>query len=90
MNKSKHEFIAQIDTARLLVATLPFDSEVALILLNELPTELDVQTRGAVRHAQRTVSTLGNAPGSAQVALARFALARVVVLLERELDSAGP
>ncbi len=90
MNKSKHELTAQIDLARYLVATLPFDTEAACILLNELPTDLDVQTRGAVRHAQRSVSALGNAAGNSQVALARFALARVVVLLERELDSAGP
>ena len=53
------------------------------MMLNDIPTDVDIQLRGAVRHAQQMV--LASKDGSsARIAVARFALARVVTLLEAE------
>ena len=74
---------ALLDVARQLVVQRKFDVEVVLTLLSNLPgDELDLQTRGAVKHA-RMVTVAAIEGGTSRTAVARFALARVVVLLEK-------
>ena len=76
---------ALIDVAHSLIAQRRFDAEVMLALLSKLPVdELDFQTRGAIKHAQ--ISAVAAQDGSSQTAIARFALARVVMLLEEHLN----
>ncbi len=76
---------ALLDVARDLVAQRQFDIEVVQKLLSEMPSgDLALQARGAIRHAQLVVAAAGDGSIS-RVAVARFALARVVVLLEQEL-----
>ena len=61
------------------------DMEELLTVLANLPMDdLDVQTRGAVQHA-RMVATAGQDRNDGQTAVARFALARVIVLLEQHV-----
>ena len=78
---------AMLAIAQDVVTADHFDAEQALRLIAALPTdELDLQTRGAIRHAQLLAA---NAPGddSSRDAVARFALARVVVMLEQHLEN---
>ena len=49
-----------------------------------LEEDLDVQAQGAIRHA-RMVAMIAQDGSTAHVAVARFALARVVVLLEKHV-----
>ena len=80
---------ALLDAARHTMAQHPLDMEELLMLLANMPTDdLDVQTRGAVQHA-RLVATAGRNGKSSHTAVARFALARVIVLLEHYLPVAG-
>ena len=81
---------ALLDAARDLVARRYFDVEQVLQLLSlltHLPIdELDLQTRGAVKHAEMTgAAALKGGPGL--TAVSRVALARVVVLLEKHVES---
>ena len=77
---------ALVDVAHDIVARRQFDAEVVLTLLSKLPgDELDIQTRGAIKHAQIVAVAAGNG-GVGSTAIARFALARVVVLLEEHLE----
>ncbi len=80
---------ALLDLARDLVARREFDVEVVLTLLSKLPgDDLDLQTRGAVKHALIAGATALDG-GVGHTAVARFALARVVVLLEKHVDDEG-
>ena len=74
-----------LDVARDLTSQNPLDTEVVLELLDTMPFEyLDAQTRSAVTHARFALATaLSGDPD--QIAASRFALARVVVLLERRV-----
>ena len=73
-----------LDVARNLVAQRKFDVEVVLTVLSKLPgDDLNLQTRGAVKHAQ-IVAVAARDGGVGHTAIARFALARVVALLESD------
>ncbi len=77
---------ALLDVARDLIAQRRFDAEAVLTLLAKLPADkFDVQVRGAIKHARISAAAAG-AGGSSRTAVARFALARVVVLLEVIVD----
>ena len=59
------------------------------MLLSNLPVdELDVQARGAVQHARLVILARQSGVSSAHTAIARFALARVIVSLEQHLEGA--
>ncbi len=77
--------VALLAIAQEIVAEPYLDVEKVLRLLAALPVEeLDLQTRGAVRHAQlMAVSAQGSS--TKRDAVARFALHRVVVLLEQHV-----
>lgn len=76
---------ALLEVARDLAAQDQFDADVALKLLERLQlADLDVQAHGAVTHA-RLVATTALSERSSRDAVARFALARVVTLLERHV-----
>ena len=71
-----------LDIARDLTAQDRFDADVALKLLEHLQlADLDVQSHGAITHA-RLVATTALGENSSRTAVARFALARVVTVLE--------
>ena len=71
---------ALIDCAHDLVAQRSFDTAAVLTLLSQLPgDELDLQICGAIKHAQITATAAGE---GGRTVVARFALARVVTLLE--------
>ena len=77
---------ALLDVARDLTAQECFDADVALKLLERLQlADLDVQVHGAVTHA-RLVATTALSDSSSRDAVARFALAKVVTLLERHME----
>ena len=74
-----------LDVARNLIRRQSQDVEKMLMLLANLPTdEVDVQARGAIAHA-RTLMALALNGTTSHVAIARFALARVIVLLEKHV-----
>ena len=74
-----------LDIARDLMTQRHPDIEELLTVLANLPVDdLDVQTRGAVQHA-RMVATAGQGRNDGQTAVARFALARVIVLIEQHV-----
>ena len=86
MPPSKTLISAQIKNARDLIATHPFDGEAALAMLSAVPTDLDLQIRGSIRHAQHVITDASD-QSSARVALARYALARVVTLLQQHVST---
>ena len=76
---------ALLDVARGLVAQRSFDVEDVLKLLSRLPLDdVDVQVRGAIKHAQLTAEA-AKCGGVGLIVVARFALAHVVTLLEAEV-----
>ena len=76
---------ALLDVAHDLIAQRRFDAGAVLMLLSKLPSDkFDVQTCGAIKHAQLTAAGAG---GSSRTAVARFALARVVMLLEAAVEA---
>lgn len=78
---------ALLDVAHDLVAQRSFDVAVVLTLLSKLPSdEVDVQVRGAIKHAQLAAVAAGNG-GMGLTVNARFALARVVSLLEAYVEA---
>ena len=80
---------ALLDVARGLVVEDRFDAELALRLLAAVPTDgLDVQIRGAVRHAQLVTKSALD-PCTSRTTVARFTLHRVVVLLEQYIVELG-
>ena len=79
---------ALLEVARDISVQVRFDADVALKLLERLQiADLDVQVHGAVTHA-RLVATTALGECSSRDAVARFALARVVTLLERHITVA--
>lgn len=81
---------ALLDVARQIMAQSHPDVDELLVLLANLPVEgLDAQTRGAVVHA-RHVAAAAQDKSSVRTAVARFALARVVLLLERHVTDGVP
>ena len=76
---------ALLDVARDLTAQDRFEADVVLELLEHLQrADLDVQTHGAVTHARLVaVTVLAGENSSSRMAVAKFALARVTMLLER-------
>ena len=80
---------AFLDVAHDLVARPSFETQIVLRLLANLPfNELDVQIRNAVKHAEHAVAAACNG-GVGRTVNARFALARLVSLLEAHVK-AGP
>lgn len=78
---------ALLDVARQIMAQSHPDVDELLMLLANMPVDdLDVQTRGAVVHARHVAAAAQDKSG-VRTAVARFALARVVVLLERHVTS---
>ena len=74
---------AVLDVAHDLVARPSFDAAMVLTLLSKLPLdEVDVQARGAIKHAQFAADA-AKCGGVGRTVEARFALARVVTLLEQ-------
>lgn len=70
-----------LETGRGLIVKKQFHAEVVLEFLDRLSTtELDVQTRGAVQHAR--IVAIDVFGGNSHTAIARFALSRVIMLLE--------
>ena len=77
-----------LDIGRSLIVQKQFDPEVVLELLDEISTaDLGVQARGAVQHAR--IVALDVFGGNSQTAVARFALSRVIALLEAALADRG-
>ena len=75
-----------LDIGRDLIVQEQFDAGVVLELLDDISiTDLDVQVRGAIQHA-RLVALNVFGGGVSHTAVARFALSRVVVLLEEHAD----
>ncbi len=74
-----------IDDLRALVVASDFDAELALGTLTALSSSagLDTQMLGAIRHATLVVAAVLSENSSRRIALSRFAIHRVVVLLER-------
>ena len=74
-------FAELLDIGRNLVAQRRFDAEGVLELLDSLATaEIDARARGAIQHARITaIDVFG---GNSHTAIARFALSRVVTLLD--------
>lgn len=72
--------------ARGLLTAEALDIAAALALLNTMPDTLGAPEREAIDHAKRAVAA---APGGDQrhEAVARYLIARIVVLLEREAAS---
>ena len=67
-----------------LLAQIDFDIEQALKWLHALPTnDLDHQECGSIKHAKRAVAD--SLLDAQTIPVARFALARVIVLLERHV-----
>ena len=83
MNLVQPTIATIIDVARDLVKAIPFDGEVTVRLLDVMVAhDLDVQTLGAIKHARLIAASLQNEASQRTIAVARFALARVVMLLE--------
>ena len=81
---------ALLDVARQIMAQSHPDVDELLVLLANLPVEdLDAQTRGAVDHARHVAAAAQDKSG-VRTAVARFALARVVLLLERHVTDGAP
>lgn len=75
-----------LDAARNLTAQERFDVEEMLMLLANIPMDdLDAQTRGAVVHARHVAAAERTITNSSHTAMTRYALARVIVLLERHM-----
>ena len=75
-----------LDIGRNLIVQEQFDAGVVLELLDDISvTDLEVQVRGAIQHA-RLVALDVFGGGVSHTAVARFALSRVVVLLEEHVD----
>ena len=78
-----------LDVARDISVQERFDADVVLKLLEHLQrADLDVQTHGAVTHARLVAITAKGECSSSRMAVVRYALARVVVLLERHITVA--
>ena len=74
-----------LDVARDLMGRQSPDVEAMLMLLANLPTDqVNVQARGAIAHA-RTLMALALNGTTSHATVARFALARVIVLLEKHV-----
>ena len=76
--------MALLPHARDLMSQCDPDLETVLKLLDHIPTEdLDVPTRVAVRHARQVAET--GEMSDRHRSVARYALARLIVLLERHV-----
>ena len=79
-----------LDAARNLAAQDHFDVEEMLLVLANIPmNDLDVQVRGAVVHARHAAASDRISNSSSHTAMTRYALARIVSLLEGHLAVAA-
>ena len=82
MQPIKRDVGELLELARQLLAQSVFDVDVALELLSTMPTSsFDTQTVGAITHARLVLLNGYDTP--VKIAMTRFALTRVVALLER-------
>ena len=81
MPLTRSDLVASLVTARDLLGRPSLDVQATLDLLNALPADLGNEARASVDEALRLVA--GSVEGGAREAVARYALARVIVLLER-------
>ena len=80
-----------LQAARNLAAQDQFDIEEMLLVLANVPmNDLDVQSRGAVVHARNIAAADRSSSNSRHTAMTRYALARVVSLLERHSSTVMP
>ena len=80
-----------LQAARNLAAQDQFDIEDMLLVLANIPLDkLDAQARGAVVHARHVATADRTSDSSRHTAMTRYALARVVSLLERHLTEVTP
>ncbi len=80
----------QLDIAKELLSRGHLDLKATLAMLKALPADIGEDAQASVREALRDVQAATRRKAS-QEALARFALARVVTMLERDLRaSAAP
>ena len=80
------EHVARLlDIGRELIVQ-QFDAAVVLKLFDSIPTsDLDMQTRGAIRHARLLALDVAGG-GISHMAVARFALMRVITLVEQHIE----
>ncbi len=79
-----------LDIGRELIVQREFDAGVVLELLDSISTAaVDVQARGAIQHARLVALDVFSGAVS-HTAIARFALARVIVLLEEQIPVVVP
>ena len=77
-----------LDMGRALIVQRRFDPGAMVKLLDNIPvSDLSTQARGAVRHARLVAQNMFSRDGS-RAAVARFALQRVIVLLEMHVVAA--
>ena len=82
----------QLEVAKDLISRRRLDVERTLTMLNALPADIGDKARLSVEQALQTAAAAVERD-SRYEALARFALARVIVMLEKqlaEMETAGP
>ena len=76
-----------LNIGRDLIVQEQFDAAVVLSMLEHMQfSDLDVQAHGAVTHARLAAQSARNGSSVSRDAIARFALARVVTLLEEHME----
>lgn len=85
MNSTHAMLTTQLVVAKDLICQRHLDSMATLAMLNALPADLDDDLRASVEEARKSVAAARS--DSRREAIARFALARVIVMLERTLAS---
>lgn len=85
MNSTHAMLATQLVVAKDLICQRHLDSTATLAMLNALPADLDDDLRASVEEALKSVAAASS--DSRREAIARFALARVIVMLERTLAS---
>lgn len=83
MSDAQVTITGQLDAAKDLISRRRLDIESTLTMLNAMPDDFGEAARSSVERALQTVAAA--ARDSRYEALARFALARVVVMLEKQL-----
>ncbi len=84
MRDAQATITQQLDVAKDLINRRRLDIESTMTMLKALPDDVGDAARSSVEHALRTVAAAAERD-SRYEALARFALARVIVMLEKHL-----
>ena len=88
MRDAQATITEQLDVAKDLINRRRLDVESTMTMLKALPESIGEAARSSVEHALRTVAAAADRD-SRYEALARFALARVIVMLEKHLAENG-